>query len=113
MTIDNDTIRTWLQFVAVLVMPICSMIYTWIATRDKDNSQHIKAVETALGKVIGEHAGRIDRIEAEMRHLPGQDEMTALMSDVKGMKAAQDASLREAHGLRISINRIEDFLLKK
>lgn len=113
MTIDNDSIRTWLQFVAVLVMPICSMVYTWIATRDKDNSQHIKAVEAALGEVIAKHASRIDRLEAEMKHLPHKDEMTALMSDVKGMKAAQEAALRESHGLRISINRIEDFLLKK
>lgn len=113
MTIDRETISTTLQILAVVVMPIISMIYTWIATSDKDNSQHIKAVEAALGEVIAKHASRIDRLEAEVRHLPGSDEMTALMSDVKGMKAAQEAALRESHGLRLSINRIEDFLLKK
>lgn len=113
MTIDRESLSTALQFIAVLVMPIISMIYTWIATRDKDNSQHIKAVETALSEVIALHASRIDRLESDVKHLPGQEEFSSLMADMKGMKATQDATHREMHGMRLSINRIEDFLLKK
>lgn len=113
MNIDRESISTTLQVIAVLVMPIVSMIYTWIATRDKDNSQHIKAVETALGDVIAQHASRIDRLESDVKHLPGQEDFGSLMAEWKGMKATQDATHREMHGMRLSINRIEDFLLKK
>ena len=113
MTIDNDTVRTWLQFVAVLVMPICSMIYTWIATRDKDNSQHIKAVESALGAQIVLHTGRIDRIESELKHLPSKDDIADIKADLKGMQSDQAAVHRDLQALRMSNSRLEDFLLKK
>jgi len=113
MTIDNDTIRTWLQFVAVLVMPICSMVYTWIATRDKDNSQHIKAVETALGAQIASHSGRLDRIESELKHLPSKDDISSIRSDLRAMQAELESTQREIQGMRGSVVRIEDFLLKK
>jgi uncharacterized protein (UPF0335 family) len=113
MTLDNDTIRTWLQFLAVLVMPICSMVYTWVATRDKDNSQHIKAVEAALGNHIASHAARIDRIEAELKHLPNKDDISGIKADLKGMQADQAALHRDVHAMRNTTSRIEDFLLKK
>lgn len=113
MTIDNDSIRTWLQFLAVLVMPICSMIYTWVATRDKDNSQHIKAVEMALGAQIALHSGRLERIESDLKHLPSKDYISGVRADLKGMQAEQVALQRDIHALRLSNNRIEDFLLKK
>lgn len=113
MTIDRETFSTVLQFLAVLVMPVVSMIYTWIATRDKDNSQHIKAVEAALGAKIVEHASRIDRLESDMEHVPNSAALAELLSDLKAMQATQDAAHREMHGMRLAINRIEDFLLKK
>lgn len=113
MTIDNDTIRTWLQVLAVVVMPICSIVYTWIATRDKDNSQHIKAVETALGAQIATHAGRIDRIESELKHLPSKDDISGLRSDMRAMQAELEATQREVQGMRSSVTRIEDYLLNK
>lgn len=78
MTIDNETMRTWLQVVAVLGMPIMSMIYTWIATRDKDNSQHIKAVESVLSAQIAEQAVRLERLEMEVKHRPSHDDLSKL-----------------------------------
>ncbi len=113
MTIDSDTVRTWLQAIAVIFMPIGSVIYTWVATRDKDNSQHIKAVEVALGAKIADHASRIDRLEAGMEHVPSSSEISELMGDLKAMQATQEAAHREMHGMRLAVNRIEDFLLKK
>jgi hypothetical protein len=78
MTIDNDTIRTWLQALAVLGMPVASMIYTWIATRDKDNSQHIKAVEEVLSARIADHAVRLERLEGDMKHQPSHSDMAKI-----------------------------------
>lgn len=113
MVIDSETLRTWLQVIAVIFMPIGSVIYTWVATRDKDNSQHIKAVETALGSKIADHASRIDRLESDMAHTPNSADLSQLMSDLKAMQAHHESTHREMHGMRLAINRIEDFLLKK
>lgn len=113
MTVETETLRTWLQVLAVILIPIGSVIYTWIATRDKDNSQHIKAVETALGNKIADHTIRIDRLEGEIKHVPNNSEFGELLSDLRAMQATQDAAHREMHGMRLAINRIEDFLLKK
>ncbi|MBL8370036.1 MAG: hypothetical protein JNK28_01455 [Burkholderiaceae bacterium] len=111
--IESQTLRDWLQVLSVIVLPLGSAIYTWIATRDKDNSQHIKAVETALQTKIAEHASRIDRLESDMAHVPSTSAVTELLSDLKAMQATQEAAHREMHGMRLAINRIEDFLLKK
>lgn len=113
MTFESQLLRDWLQVLSVIVFPIGSVIYTWIATRDKDNSQHIKAVETALGTKIANHASRIDRLESDVKHLPSSTEISELLSDLRAMQATQEASHREMHGMRLAINRIEDFLLKK
>lgn len=113
MQIDRETISTTLQIFAVLVLPTISMVYTWIATRDKDNSQHIKAVEKALGDVIAQHASRIDRLESDAEHAPSQADFAKLMADMQGVKSTQDAIHRELHAQRLTSNRIEDFLLKR
>lgn len=88
-------------------------IYTFIATRDKDNSQHIKAVETALNKAIAEHASRIDRMETQMRYMPNPEQITELREDMQGVKSTQEAIQRDVQAMRTATNRIEDFLLRK
>lgn len=113
MTIESQMLRDWLQVLSVVVFPLGSVVYTWIATRDKDNSQHIKAVEAALGAKIADHASRIDRLESDMEHVPSTAAVGELLSDLKAMQATQEAAHREMHGMRLAINRIEDFLLKK
>ena len=113
MVIELESLRTWMHSIAVFAIPAASAVYTWVATRDKDNSQHIKAVETALSARIADHASRIDRLESDMEHVPGSSELSKLMSDLKAMQATQEAAQREMHGMRLSVNRIEDFLLKK
>lgn len=105
--------RTWLQAIAVIFMPLGSVIYTWIATRDKDNSQHIKAVEAALGARIADHASRLDRLERDISHMPTSADIADLKADLKAMQATQEASQREVHGIRLTSNRIEDYLLNK
>ena len=87
--------------------------YTCVATRDKDNSQHIKAVEKALSDVIGAHASRIDRMEIQMRYMPTPEQITELRGDVQAMQATQEAIQRDMQAMRLATNRIEDFLLKK
>lgn len=113
MVIELESLRTWMHSIAVFAIPAASAVYTWVATRDKDNSQHIKAVETALGERIAEHAIRIERIEGDIKRMPTSAEILRIATDLKAAQTAQEAALREMHGMRLAINRIEDFLLKK
>lgn len=88
-------------------------VYTFIATRDKDNSQHIKAVETALAKAIGEHASRLDKVEMQMRYMPTPQQLSELQGDMQAVQATQEAIQRDMSATRLALNRIEDFLMKK
>jgi predicted nucleic acid-binding Zn-ribbon protein len=130
MTWDLET----LKFVGGVLLAVGSAIYTWIATRDKDNSQHIKAVEKTLGEEIAKHGSRLQTLESgqkhlvsqtdfgrlekdletvqtTLKHMPTQDEMSELQGDMKAVKASQEGLQREFQTARRSLERIEDFLL--
>lgn len=109
----KETISLWLQFIAVVVLPIASAIYTWIATRDKDNTVHIKAVEEALGKQIVALLSRTDKLETQVQYMPTPQQMSELKGDMQAMQATQESIQRDITTVRVSLNRIEDFLLKK
>lgn len=112
MNIDLDWAKFVLQ-VANAVGVVGVAIYTFIATRDKDNSQHIKAVEATLNKVIAEHAASIARMEMQIRYMPTPDQIAELREDMQGVKATQEAIQRDVQAMRTATNRIEDFLLSK
>ena len=113
MNIDSQTVGLWLQIIAVVVLPIASAIYTWIATRDKDNTVHIKAVEEAMTKQMEVLHSRTDRLETKIQYMPTPQQMSELQGDMQAMQATQEAIQRDITTVRISQNRIEDFLLKK
>ena len=127
---DLETIK----FIGGIVVAAASAAYTWIATKDQDNSQHIKAVEKTLGEEIAKHGTRLQtlesaqehlvgqqefgRLEKEMealqttlKHMPTQDEMAELQGDMKAVKATQEGMRIELQTARRSLERIEDFLL--
>jgi len=86
-------------------------IYTWIATQDKDNSQHIKAVETALSKALAEHASRLDKVETALTYMPSKDDMSELKGDVKALKESQIGVRSELSGIKASVDRMNEYLL--
>lgn len=108
-----ELIGVWLQIIAVVVLPIASAIYTWIATRDKDNTVHIKAVEEAMTKQMAELNSRADKLETRVQYMPTPQQMSELQGDMQAMQATQEAIQRDMTTVRMSLNRIEDFLLKK
>lgn len=109
---DYEQIKFWLQALNMLGV-VGVAVYTWIATSDKDNSQHIKAVEEAMTRRIAELVSRLDRVETSMQHIPTQQELASLQGDMKSMKTAQDAMRDDFRTVRQSLTRIEDFLLKR
>ena len=109
----KENIGLFLQFIAVVVFPIASAVYTWVATRNKDNTAHIKAVEEALGKQIAALLSRTDKLETLVQYLPTPQQMSELQGEMQAVQATQDAIQRDMATVRMSLARIEDFLLKK
>lgn len=109
----RENIGLALQVIAVVLLPLASAIYTWIATRDKDNTVHIKAVEVALGRQIAELLSRTDKLETQVKFMPTPQQMSELQGDMQAVQATQEAIQRDMATVRLSLNRIEDFLLKK
>lgn len=109
---DYEQLTFWMAAINMLGV-VGAVIYTWIATSDKDNSQHIKAVEEAMTRKIVEHSSRLDRVETSLEHIPTQQELAELQGDMKSVKTAQDAIREDFRTVRQSLNRIEDFLLKR
>lgn len=102
--------RFWLSALSLLAS-VAVGCYTWIATRDKDNSQHIKAVEKAMAEHMALHAARLDRLETNLAHLPTEREFGKWQGDMRAMQATQEATQRDMHVVRIQLERIENFLL--
>ena len=113
MTFDAETTRLVLTVFSVVILPLASMAYTWIATRDKDNTVHIKAVEEAMAKQMAALHSRTDKLETRVQYMPTPQQMSELQGDMQAMQATQEAIQRDITTVRISQNRIEDFLLKK
>ncbi|HDR9757558.1 TPA: hypothetical protein QDC44_001669 [Burkholderia cepacia ATCC 25416] len=113
MQIDNESTRTLILLFGSVVLPITTAIYTWIATRDKDNSRHIKAVEKVLNDNVARLTSRADQAEAALKHLASAEEIAELKGDLRALEATQEAALREAKDTRLAVNRIEDYLLRK
>ena len=108
-----ESISLGLQVLSVVVLPVASVAYTWIATRDKDNTVHIKAVEEGMAKQMAVLHSRTDRLETQIQYMPTPQQMSELQGDMQAMQATQEAIQRDITTVRISQNRIEDFLLKK
>ncbi|EPD41327.1 DUF2730 family protein [Delftia tsuruhatensis] len=109
----KEEISLGLQIIAGVLLPVATAIYTWIATRDKDNTVHIKAVEEAMGKQMAALLSRTDKLETQVKYMPTPQQLSELQGDMQAMQATQEAIQRDMTTVRISLNRIEDYLLKK
>lgn len=112
MLIDYEQGRFWLSAANALAT-LAVFLYTWVATRDKDNSKHIAAVDERLTKAVAGLSSRMDRNETQMAHMPTQEELSAVQVDMSRVMATQEAIGRDMLTVRSQLNRIEDFLLKQ
>jgi 3-hydroxyacyl-CoA dehydrogenase len=111
MNIDPELMKL-LMAVGNMLGTLAVALYTYLATQDKDNSKHIKAVEETLAKAISEHTSRIDKMEAHLKFLPTQQQVSDLQGDIKAMKVMQEAAREDSRLMRTSLTRLENFLYK-
>lgn len=95
------------------LVAVALFVYTWISTRDKDNSKHIKAVEEMLINKIAEHDKRMTQLETAISHLPTAEKMAELRAEVRVTGAQIDGMSQRMGGVTIQLSRIEDYLLKE
>ena len=112
MTLDMEIVKVTLQVLGTLILPLVGIAYTWVATRDKDNSMHIKAVEVTLNNAIAAHQSRIEQLEVNLRHLPRAEELADVKGEMRAMQATQEALMRDVSATRSSVTRIEGYLLE-
>lgn len=104
MTLDMEIVKVFLQVLGTLVLPLVGIAYTWVATRDKDNSMHIKAVEAALNEAIARHQSRIEQLEVNLRHLPRADQFADMKGEMRALQSSQEALMRDVAATRTSPN---------
>jgi Protein of unknown function (DUF2730) len=111
MNIDPELMK-FLMSAGNMLGTLAVALYTYLATQDKDNSKHIKAVEDTLAKAISEHASRIDKMETQIKFMPTPQQLADMQGDLKAMKAIQDSMREDTRLMRAGLTRIEDFLYK-
>ncbi len=110
MNIDQN-IADWLWKIANALATIAVFVYTIFATRDKDNTSYIKAVEKTLSDALAEHASRLDKIETHIKSSPTPQQFYELQAKVGEIAAIQQALQSEIRATREGVTRIENYLL--
>lgn len=111
-----DTLLPWFNPAVAMI----SVIYTWVATRDKDNSQHIKAVEEALSRKLVEHAAqltehqlRLEHLLTVQQHLPTHKDVADLRTEMSALKERQNATVQAVDVMCRSVDSLREYLMNK
>ena len=101
-------------------LAVASAIYTWVATRDKDNSQHIKAVEEAMTNRLAAHAAqlaehnrRLEHVQTVQEHTPTHKDFSDLRSELSSLRAQQAATGQDVKVIRDSVESLREYLMRK
>ena len=99
---------------------VASAIYTWVATRDKDNSQHIQAVEEAMTKRLAEHASqlaehnlRLEHVQTVQAHMPTHKDVSDLRTELAALRTQQAATGQDVKVIRDSVDSLREYLMRK
>lgn len=90
-----EHVQLALQIISVIGVPILTAMITWITNSLRKTNLRIDELQQKVND------NRIQDLER----------LSELTSSIKAMEATQQASMRETHGVRQAVNRIESFLL--
>lgn len=123
---DVSALKDWTTVIGA-VLALCLSVYAIMTKSSKENSETLDDVE----KKLGEHGERIQAIEGEIKHLPGQQDvhqMQLTMKDIQKEMVTRSADAQatmkdvqinlatisaESQAWSRSMRRMEDFLMKK
>lgn len=101
-------------------LAVASAIYTWVATRDKDNSQHIQAVEDALSRRLAEHASqlaehklRLEHVQTVQQHMPTHKDVSDLRTEVSSLRASMQATSHDVTVVRDGVESLREYLMNR
>lgn len=113
MNIDLKTLEFWLKIVTSVLVPMGVVVYTYFATRDKNNDKHIKEVEGKLNEALPQMDKRIQIVETQLEHMPDAKDLYELQGDLKVIKQQQSSTQDLVKQTQRSVVRIEEYLFKK
>lgn len=116
-----DTAREW----GIAALTVINLLFTWLRTRNTDNIDRVRAVETRLSESVESNANRlttlvsrVDVIETRQAHLPSHTEMADIKQRLAGLEATSKAQQAAFEGLttetratRAAIESVRDYLL--
>ena len=88
-------------------------VWVWLRSPSEANTERLDKHDQELEDLRRETGERLVAIESKLEFIPTVNDMGTMQADVRAVKATQDAFQRELHQARLSLNRIEDFLMKK
>lgn len=101
-------------------LAVVSAIYTWVATRDKDNSQHIRAVEEAMTKRLAEHAAqlaehnlRLEHVQTVQAHMPTHREVADLQAELAALRSQQASTGEDVKVIRNAVDSLREYLMSQ
>ncbi|WP_374584441.1 hypothetical protein [Ideonella dechloratans] len=101
-------------------LAVASALYTWVATRDKDNSQHIRAVEEAMTKRLAEHAAqlaehnlRLEHVQTVQAHMPTHRDVADLQAELAALRSQQAATGEDVKVIRNAVDSLRDYLMSQ
>jgi len=99
---DVGDLKDWASAVATL-LAIGSIVYTWVTSRSKNNSEKLEAIEEELRT----HERQIDNLESEFKHLPDKEGQHRLELAMKEMAGEVNTMIETQRITRRTIERIE------
>jgi hypothetical protein len=88
--------RFWLDLVQCLCLALL-----WLRQPGKDAKESVAAIK-----------GRVDVLEERMEHMPTKEKLAELDGKVQGMKATLESVKEGQAALRVTLDRIEQYLLQ-
>mgnify|MGYP000152539587 CR=1 FL=1 len=107
-----ESLRPWIELCIVLWN--CALTgVLWLRKPGVDAAQAVEALRVDMDRRMHDQARQITGIEAHMEHMPTNDELAALEGAIKEVNERGAGLARNMDTVRISLHRIEDFLLKE
>ena len=101
---------------AGVILPLIVGIYTFFATRQKQNNARFDVAEERIGKV----EGRVGALEQTIGAMPGKEDthklemmLTEMAGDMKAMRATMKGMSESQHRTEDIVGRHEDHLREK
>lgn len=103
---DYSAAKFWWDVLLGLLL-LANLLYTWFTTRTKANASAINRVDSRVSEVVS----RMDRLESDVRHLPGHEDLGHLHDKVNSVSQSMEGVRGELSAINRTLTLINDHLI--